>query len=179
MKNTIIILFVASLTCFGCKKSEKSLQAEEGNHFCDDKKIIHKANLYEAMNVDELEDNGDKNDAFASGELGRRYLKGINVPQNDKIAHKWFLRAALLGDARSQYYLGIIKYSEHNFFDSYVWLSLACSQDENIDSEFGPGIMRRDESRRKLTAEQVVKAQDVAIGIFNSIKEKGRRPIVK
>lgn len=70
------------------------------------------------------ERDGDSNSAFGLAEL---YARGFCVKQNDRLATRWYLTAALRGNSRARAELGV-RYAygrgvKPNAFKAYVWLS--------------------------------------------------------
>ena len=87
------------------------------------------------------------------------YYFGKGVPQDYKIALKWFTLAAEQGEARAQYNLGLtyIKMGlPKNNLNAHMWLNIAVSSGHKIASK------NRDIIAKRMTPSQLEKAQDLA-----------------
>lgn len=58
--------------------------------------------------ISQLQAKAEGGDSSAQVRLGKAYLDGNGVPQNDALAFKWFRKAADQGDAAAENELGII-----------------------------------------------------------------------
>ena len=91
--------------------------------------------------------------------LAQMYRKGDGLPVDDGEALKWYSTAALQGHGDAQHNLGLMyaggRGTEQDALRAYAWLSLAAALGAR-------GADRsRDFVREKLTAEQVVEAQEL------------------
>ncbi|HYD17641.1 MAG TPA: hypothetical protein VEF76_04085 [Patescibacteria group bacterium] len=77
----------------------------------------------------ELQQKADKGDPAAMRELGRFYEKAPQ-PANAAEAHKWYLKAAVAGDAEAQYYAGhdFLYRLERDNDEAIKWLEKAAAQ---------------------------------------------------
>lgn len=92
--------------------------------------------------------------------LGSMYEKGQGVPQDDKIAVKWFQRAAEQGDASAQYNLGWLYASgqgvpQDNVY-AHMWANLAAANGAN------KGAKLRGVATKQMTLTQIAEAQKLA-----------------
>ena len=73
----------------------------------------------------------EQGDAVAQYNLGVMYRKGLGVPQNDKIAVKWYKLAAEQGDANAQFNLGFMYVLGQGVIQdnvyAHIWYNLAAS----------------------------------------------------
>ena len=87
---------------------------------------------------------GDANSRF---DLGRMYYRGEGVPQDYKIALKWFKRAAAQGHANARFVLGAMYGTGQGVPQDYKtameWYKLAAAQ-EHADAQYFLGWMYRD-----------------------------------
>ena len=92
--------------------------------------------------------------------LGRFYIEGKGVPENDAKAVYWFRRAADQGHASAQYYLGYMyengKGVPKNDAQAYVWLSIAAAQG-HTDAKLESFMVKQ-----KLTHEQIMESQKLS-----------------
>lgn len=66
--------------------------------------------------------------AQAQFELGLMYAKGQGVNQDHDQKLKWFLLSAESGFSDAQYQLSQHYLDQHNFYEAYKWISMACSK---------------------------------------------------
>ena len=99
-------------------------------------------------------------DAIAQNALGKMYYFGKGVPQDYKIALKWFTLAAEQGHARAQYNLGVSYIFGYgvvkNDVNAHMWLNIAVSSGHKSASK------NRDIIAKRMTPSQLEKAQDLA-----------------
>lgn len=100
--------------------------------------------------------------ADAQYSIGVSYDIGQGVPQDYAEAVKWFYKAAEQGHMGGQFSLGLAYYVGRgvpkNYMNSYFWFSLATARSSR------KGVMDvtvRDEAAKKLTSEQLMKAQQM------------------
>ena len=95
--------------------------------------------------------------ARAQNNLGQMYSNGKGVPQDYKIARKWYTLAAEQGDAFAQFNLGQMYRKGEGVSKDYVyahmWANIAAS---NGDED--PGNLR-DEVAKEMTPAQIEKAE--------------------
>jgi S1-C subfamily serine protease len=102
-------------------------------------------------------------DAIAQNALGKMYYFGKGVPQDYKIALKWFTLAAEQEDAKAQYSLGLM-YAlgegviQDNVY-AHMWWNIAASSGHKNASKNSDIIAKR------MTPSQLAKAQDLARNI--------------
>jgi TPR repeat protein len=99
-------------------------------------------------------------DASAQLNLGVMYAEGQGVPQDYKEAVKWFRLAAAQGNAQAQSTLGNM-YAEgwgviQDYASAHMWYNLASS------AGHADGAKNRDLLAKKMTPQQIEKAQDMA-----------------
>jgi TPR repeat protein len=102
----------------------------------------------------------DQGFADAQYSLGVLFEQGRGVPQNYAQAIKYYSAAANQGYPRAQFNLAYMyvngKGVKQDFVQAYVWLNLAAA----VNSEFADS---RDQIAKRLTPEQLGKAQDQAL----------------
>jgi len=96
------------------------------------------------------EKSGDSSSAFGLGEL---YARGLCVTENQRLASRWYLTAALRGNSRARAEVGV-RYAygkgvEPNAFKAYVWLSAAKMSASGWDTDFAA---KADTNRRMIAA---------------------------
>ena len=88
------------------------------------------------------------------------YASGKGAPQNQKEAMKWHTLAAEQGDANAQTKLGLMYILGIGVFQDYahahMWLNLASATGHAVATE------NRDTLARKMTPQQIEKAQEMA-----------------
>jgi len=98
--------------------------------------------------------------ANAQFNLGTMYYIGEGVVQDPKEAVKWFRKAANQGDAKAQFSLGLRYFNGkgvvQNYIMAHMWWNLAASQGDK-DAQHN-----RDIIEKRMTSEQVAKAQELA-----------------
>ena len=98
--------------------------------------------------------------APAQKNLGQMYLLGNGVAQSHGLALEWNRRAADQGDAGAQYNLGVA-YAEgrgvaQDWVRAHMWFNIAAINGKES------GHYTRYEVERKMTAEQIASAQELA-----------------
>ena len=111
-------------------------------------------------------ENGDRE---SQSELAFLYFTGKGGDRNLEEAFYWYERSAAQGLAVAQYSLGIMYYSgsginEPDLIKSYGWLSVAASQNH------GDAQISRDYLETVLSAEELKKAQDFSVQLFQQIQ---------
>ena len=95
--------------------------------------------------------------------LGDAYYRGEGVPQDYAEWVMWNRKAADQGLARAQYNLGVAystgKGVKQDFLLAYHWLSLSASRSNDEDND--RVVELRDRIARKLSPEQITKAQEM------------------
>ena len=85
-----------------------------------------------AAEVSQLQTKAEAGDVAAQLELGKAYLDGNGLPQNDVQAAKWYRQAAELGDAGAQNELGLMyrlgQGVSQNKEEAVRWYSKAAKQ---------------------------------------------------
>jgi TPR repeat protein len=102
--------------------------------------------------------------------LGVMYANGEGVTEDTAEAATWYRKAADQGDYRAQYNLGALYANGEGVpqsnSESYVWLNIAAmSGNKNLAT-------KRDRAAEKLTAEDLVLAQQRAAKLFEEIQQK-------
>jgi SEL1 protein len=95
---------LAKLNYDGARNSKRDLTAAK-------KRFLELARMYWTTNgkvVANVSPTTEKLAAKAAGYLGRMFMRGEGIPQNFNIAKTWFKRGMELGDALSQYSMGIL-----------------------------------------------------------------------
>ena len=107
--------------------------------------------------------------ASAQHQLGNKYSFGSGVPESDAEAVRWYRAAAEQGHAWAQYNLGNM-YARgegvpENYVLAYAWMNLAGAQ-----GHWGaqPG---KDELSRRMTSEQVARAQGLSVELLRTINQ--------
>lgn len=98
-------------------------------------------------------------DVEAETELGIRYARGLGVRQDDFEAIRLLHRAAERGNTQAQFNLGILFERRNSPGDrvlAQMWYTLAASQGHN------PAVKQRDKHARRLNAEQLSDARELA-----------------
>lgn len=90
---------------------------------------------------------GSQGDMESAAELGDMYYEGDEIPQNYKLAEKWYLQAAEQGDSYSQSILGDM-YSEgegvkQNYAEAAKWYQKAAEQGDKDAKKSLDKIHRR------------------------------------
>ena len=102
----------------------------------------------------------ERGDAQAQVALGARYFHGQGVIQDYKEAVKWWHRSAEGGNASAQDNLGWMYRDGRGIIQNnvyaHVWFNIAASNGYKGSSE------QRDETAKKMTAEEIAKAQELA-----------------
>ena len=102
----------------------------------------------------------EQGDADAQSMLGAMYSLGKGVPQDDKVAAKWFEKAAEQGDAGAQNQLGNMYDEGHgvsqSFIRAFMWWDIAASLGNN-DAKRKRGIIEE-----QMTPADVLKAKQLA-----------------
>jgi hypothetical protein len=82
-----------------------------------------------ATALTEVRPLAEQGNADAQTLLGKMYLKGQGVPKDPEQANKWFRRAAMQGDAESQFFLGAWYLLPHkDVSEGLKWLRLSAQQ---------------------------------------------------
>lgn len=112
-----------------------------------------------------IETRAARGDPVAEARLGWLYLKGRGVPQDVRLAAKWFYRAAVQGEGFAQYQLAML-YNKgtgvpRDYLMAYMWLNLSASQAVGEDGDFKARM--RDAIASKMTDAQLKAAQRMAV----------------
>ncbi|MDO8264295.1 MAG: tetratricopeptide repeat protein [Gallionella sp.] len=110
----------------------------------------------------------EQGDAFAELNLGAKYDHGKGVPKDFKEAVKWYRLAAEQGNSFAQeklawkYLLG--EGVPQDDVLAYVWLNIAASDESALRRKAATQqrIQQRDAIARGMTAEQIIKARELA-----------------
>lgn len=93
--------------------------------------------------------------------LGLLYHSGDGLPQDYERAQFWLWKAATQGNVTAQYFLGHMHESgegtPQNFGQAHMWYNIASGNGDVL------GGQQRDSIAKQMTAEQVAKAQAMAI----------------
>jgi uncharacterized protein len=82
-----------------------------------------------ATALKEVEPLAERGDPDAQLFLGKMYLKGQGVPKNPDRANEWFIRAAMQGNAESQFFLGAWYLLPHrDIAQGLKWMRLSAEQ---------------------------------------------------
>jgi len=99
--------------------------------------------------------------ATAQVNLGVLYANGQGVPSDYAQARKWYLKAAAQGHATAQFNVGVLYANgqgvPQNYIQAHMWFNLSAAQD------IKEGAVERDQIAKKMTLEQVVEAQRLAL----------------
>ena len=108
----------------------------------------------------------EQENASAQTNLGLMYDNGRGVPENDKTAVAWYTKAAEQGNANAQSNLGFMYASGEGVAESdvnaYVWNSMAKVGGSRYAER------RIDRLKKKMTREQIAKAQELAAKCYGS-----------
>ena len=117
----------------------------------------------------ELKPLAEQGDARAQATLGDMYFWAKGVTQDYKEAKKWNRLAAENGSSKGQFNLGwSYRFGSgvsKNLTLSHMWLSVAVSNQGNIfidDPSVGTAALTRNIIEKKMTTEQLAKAQKLA-----------------
>jgi len=108
----------------------------------------------------------EQGDANAQFNLGVMYDKGEGVPQDYKEATKWYRLTAEQGDASAQTKLGYMYDHGQGVLQdnvvAHMWYNLAAANGSDV------GGKNRDKISKRMTAEDISKAQAMARKCMNS-----------
>ena len=100
--------------------------------------------------------------------LGIMYAEGKEVPKDNTEAVKWYRKAAEQGLAEAQHRLGLTyvlgQGVPEDYVKAYAWMNLAAAKGNKKASEL------KDALRRRMTTEQVAKAQELSSELFSRIE---------
>lgn len=95
--------------------------------------------------------------------LGNIFTEGKITPQDYAEGVKWYRKAAEQGNVGAQYNLGLHYYDgkgiPQDYVLAYFWTSLSASRSTGDD--YNKSVKYRDEAAKKLTPEQLLKAQQM------------------
>ena len=101
--------------------------------------------------------------ARAQFTLGVMYNNANGVTQNYREAVKWYRLAAEQGYGKAQTNLGMMYYFGHGVLQdniyAYMWTNIGASKETR---KYDRGLMIRDDIKKRLTASQLEKAQQLA-----------------
>jgi hypothetical protein len=93
----------------------------------------------------------------AQFDLGYLYDKGQGVPQSDREALRWYVKAAEQGEPRAQYNLGLMHATGQgvpkDYVEAYFWLSLAARHGDK------QAVEAREYLAEQMTPEQMAEAK--------------------
>ena len=111
----------------------------------------------EFLGMKALAESGDVEAQFY---LAYMYDNGNEVPENDKTAVKWYIKAAEQGYAEAQGTLGLLYATGRGVLSSnvkaYMWLNLAAFNGDEGVSKY------KDIISKQMTSEQIGRAQDLS-----------------
>ena len=88
------------------------------------------------------------------------YDKGYGVPENDKVAVKWYTKAAEQGYASAQTNLGIMYNNGHgvvtDYVRAYMWFNLGAYNGNTLGSQNKASITQ------DMTSDRINKAQEMS-----------------
>ena len=110
--------------------------------------------------IAEWKEDAKNGDAWAQFTLGIAYATGRGVPQDDKVAVKWYKKAAEQGHADAQAGLGLISWEYGNGIvedkvQAYAWLNIAAANDDKWKET-------KSELAQKMTIEKIAEAQKLS-----------------
>ncbi|MBF0399875.1 MAG: sel1 repeat family protein [Magnetococcales bacterium] len=109
--------------------------------------------------VSQLSQAAEAGDTKAQFKLGGRYYNGDEVLQNYGEAFRWYRKAAERGHAGAQNSLGMMYFEgksvPRDAVQAHMWLNLAASQEDKFAEN-------RDYVAKRMTSEQIIKAQEMA-----------------
>ena len=116
--------------------------------------------------IAEWKEDAKNGDAWAQFTLGIAYATGRGVPQDDKVAVKWYKKAAEQGHADAQAGLGLISWEYGNGIvedkvQAYAWLNIAAANDDKWKET-------KSELAQKMTIEQIAKARKLSTQMIES-----------
>ena len=112
-------------------------------------------------------ESAKQGDAGAQCRLGVMHYNGDGVPQNYKLAIKYYTESAKQGHPKAQHELGLMYCNgaglvERDYKQAYIWLNLA------VCNGFEEGRRIRDEIARVMNPNDLEKAQYIAQRLFDS-----------
>jgi hypothetical protein len=106
--------------------------------------VLLASNAFAAATFDETMAAAKQGAAYAQYNLGIMYANGVDVPENDAEAVKWFRKAADQGHAKAQSNLGIMYDNGEGVPENYVeavkWYRKAADQG-NVSAQINLGFM--------------------------------------
>lgn len=115
----------------------------------------------------------EKGDAKAQVNLGAMYADGQGVPQNYKMAIKWYLAAAKQGDTKAQVNLGEMYMNGQGVARDEVqalkWNMIAAAGGDRDGAQYRDALMRQ------LTGDEVKKARGMAQIWLTQNRPAGKR----
>ena len=128
--------------------------------------VLLTSTAFAAPDFDETMAAAKQGAAYAQYNLGIMYANGVDVPENDAEAVKWYRKAADQGDAFAQSNLGRMYYMgegiPENTIKAYVWFSMAKTQGETHAST------NLDLIKPRMTKQQIAQAQALAAKCYES-----------
>ena len=110
----------------------------------------------------------ERNPGLGYSSIGYMYTAGEGVPRNGREAVRWLHKGALQGGETDKFLLGhhyaTGEILPQNDMQAYAWMALAASQGHKS------ALAWRDTLRKKMSAEQVAKAQRLAAELFKRIE---------
>ena len=117
-----------------------------------------------------LTKSAEQGDVSAQYLLGGMYSLGNGTPQDYKKAIYWYTKSAEQGNAEAQCLVGLLYYLgdgiPQDYKTAYIWFNLASANGNKDAREV------RDEVLKKLSAKQIVEAQQISIKIQKRINFK-------
>ena len=121
--------------------------------------------------IAEWKEDAKNGDAWAQFTLGIAYATGRGVPQDDKVAVKWYKKAAEQGHADAQAGLGLISWEYGNGIvedkvQAYAWLNIATTHPQSLGGEMARES--KEELAEKMTKEQIAEARKLSTQMIES-----------
>ena len=114
------------------------------------------------------------NDARGLFNYGRMYYEGVHVPKDYREARKLFIQATEKGHAEAYYYLGMIYQEGHVQVNGKQVDYITAHMSFNLGASKGceKSLEKRDDLEKKMLPEQIEKAQDMALGVWEKENPK-------
>ena len=150
-----LVVLTVGLLCVGHAVGQDERKAES-----DATVAVFEATLAEAK-------DGNAEAMFG---LGRIYVTGEGVIEDDKEAVKWYRKAADLGNAEAMFNLGVMYANGEGVIEdtveAYAWFNVAAANGSKEAAEV------RDEIKKVMTSEQIAEGQKRSREIMKTISKK-------
>ena len=125
------------------------------------------AQTYLLDSLKELKESAEQGDAEAQFVLGGRYDFGMGVPENDRTAVRWYLKAAEQGLAEAQFSLGSMfcrgEGVPKDNVQAYAWISIA-----NVQRNFEVWKNAKEIVANSMTRDEITRAQALSDNLWEA-----------